>query len=213
MTIPNTLVSYRTLETLSLCTNQTFQESISYGTGPGDWFGPFEEFRQSFYWFNLINGCFDLCQVLCGLGILLKLSKPEIRDQIHPALSGQLVKRVHLGNTNIYRSQQGVISDSPIKPFERVGEVSRFSFFINSKFGRTPHRHRTQHRHRTPHRHRKLLRIGACATHCPKTYYIFYVNFSFFGHCIAQAPIQYVLVSGVPTNFWVNEKWESRNLS
>ena len=48
-------------------------------------------------------------------------------------------KRVHLGNTSIYRSQQGVISDSPITPFERVGDVSRFSFFINLKFGRTPH--------------------------------------------------------------------------
>ena len=35
-------------------------------------------------------------------------------------------KRVHLGNTSIYRSQQGAISDSPI--FERIGEVSRFSF-------------------------------------------------------------------------------------
>ena len=46
---------------------------------------------------------------------------------------------VHLGNTSIYRSQQGVIRDSPITPFERVGEVSRFSFFINSKFGHTPH--------------------------------------------------------------------------
>ena len=27
---------------------------------------------------------------------------------------------VHLGNTSIYRSQQGLISDSPITPFERV---------------------------------------------------------------------------------------------
>ena len=39
-------------------------------------------------------------------------------------------------------SQQGVISDSPITtPFERIGEVSTFSFFNNSKFGRTLHRH------------------------------------------------------------------------
>ena len=37
-------------------------------------------------------------------------------------------KRVHLGNTSIYRSQQGVISDSPSTTFERLGEVSRFSF-------------------------------------------------------------------------------------
>ena len=37
-------------------------------------------------------------------------------------------KIVHLGNTSIYRSQQGVISDSPNTPFERVGEVSRLSF-------------------------------------------------------------------------------------
>ena len=50
---------------------------------------------------------------------------------------------MHLGNTGIFRSQQGVISDSPITSFERVGEVSRFSFFINSKFGSTLHRHRT----------------------------------------------------------------------
>ena len=38
--------------------------------------------------------------------------------------------RVHLGNTSIYRSQQGVISDSPSTHFERVREVSRFSFSL-----------------------------------------------------------------------------------
>ena len=48
------------------------------------------------------------------------------------AQSAQLVKRVCLGNTSIYRSQQGIISDSPKTHFERVGEVSRFSF-SNSK--------------------------------------------------------------------------------
>ena len=32
---------------------------------------------------------------------------------------------LRLGNTNIYRSQQCVIRDSPITTFERVGEVSR----------------------------------------------------------------------------------------
>ena len=56
-------------------------------------------------------------------------------------------KRVHLGNTSIYRSQQGVISDSPNTLFETVGEVSRFSFFITSKFGRTPDTAQTLHRH------------------------------------------------------------------
>ena len=61
------------------------------------------------------------------------------------ALSAQLVKRVRLGNTSIYRYQQGVISDSSVTPFERVGEVSRFSFFINSKFGRTPDTAQTPH--------------------------------------------------------------------
>ena len=46
------------------------------------------------------------------------------------ALSAQIVKRVRLGNTTRnYRSQHGVISDSPITPFEGVGEVSRFSIF------------------------------------------------------------------------------------
>ena len=35
----------------------------------------------------------------------------------------------HYVRTKIYRSQQGEISDSPITPFERVGEVSKFSFF------------------------------------------------------------------------------------
>ena len=54
------------------------------------------------------------------------------------------VQHLDLFEQKIYRSQQGVISDSPITPFERVGEVLRFSLFINSKFGRTD-------RHHTPH--------------------------------------------------------------
>ena len=53
------------------------------------------------------------------------------------ALSAELEKRMHLGNTSIYRSQQGVISDTPVSPFERVGDVPRFSFFINSTFSQT----------------------------------------------------------------------------
>ena len=46
---------------------------------------------------------------------------------------------MRLGNTSIYRSQQGVISDSPNTPFDTVKEVSRFSFSIFCKIlWRTP---------------------------------------------------------------------------
>ena len=65
---------------------------------------------------------------------VLKINK---QAQVHNNLRSKIVC---LGNTSIYRSQQGVISDSPITPSERVGD-----------------------------RHRKLLRIGVCATHCPKS--------------------------------------------
>ena len=48
------------------------------------------------------------------------------------ALSAQLVKRLRLGNTSFYRSQQGVISDSPITPFET--ETASSGRFGNSNY-------------------------------------------------------------------------------
>ena len=50
-------------------------------------------------------------------------------------------KRLRLDNISIYRSQQGLISDSPNTPFERVGEV--FEILIIKCFAKFCDGHRT----------------------------------------------------------------------